>query len=155
MLAVGAAALAATIGVTGAVAASASTMTEHFSIVSTSATSNVRSVIATGAFTAGGTDISGNTVDKMQFPGGNLTVTHKGPVKVTTNPKTCLVTETGTGTYSVSGGTGIYRGISGSGTFKLSVMLVEGRSSGGKCSMNVKPAAFQFMVDASGPVSLP
>jgi hypothetical protein len=154
MLAVGAAALAATIGVTGAAAASASTMTEHFSIVSTSATSNVESIIATGAFTAGGTDVSGNKIDTVKFPTGTFRITHMGSQKGSLNPKTCLESIMGKGTYDLSRGTGAYNGISGSGTYKLSIEIVAGRANG-KCSMSVKPAAYQFMVEASGPVSMP
>ncbi len=154
ILAVAAAAAAATMGITGVAAASGTTQTEHFSIVSTSFSSSAESIIATGAFTAGGTDISGNKVDTATFPRGTIKIAHTGTQKGSFNPKTCLDSVTGTGTYSLSAGTGAYKGIHGSGTYKLSVRIVANRVAG-KCSMKVKPQAFQLIISASGPVSLP
>ena len=139
ILAIAAAAMALTVGLTGAALAATSSGTEHFSLASTSFSSNSESIIATGAFTAGGTDLSGNKVDKVKFPGGTFKIAHKGPSKGSLNPKTCLETITGTGKYTLSGGTGAYKGISGSGTYKLSIELVANRASNGKCSMNVAP----------------
>ena len=120
----------------------------------TSFSSSAESIIATGAFTAGGTDISGNKVDTATFPRGTIKIAHTGTQKGSFNPKTCLDSVTGTGTYSLSAGTGAYKGIHGSGTYKLSVRIVANRVAG-KCSMKVKPQAFQLIISASGPVSLP
>jgi len=154
ILAVAGAAAAATLGITGVAAASGTAQTEHFSIVSTSFSSNAESIIATGAFTAGGTDISGNKVDAVKFPAGSFKIAHMGTEKGSFNPKTCLDSITGTGKYSLSAGTGAYKGIRGSGTYRLSVRIVANKVAG-KCSMRVKPQASQLMITASGPVSLP
>ncbi len=152
LLAVTAAAAVATLGITGVAAASGTSKTEHFSIVSTSVTSNAESIIATGAFTAGGTDHSGK-VDRVQFPTGTFKIAHKGTQKANFNAKTCLVTITGTGTYVLSAGTGAYKGISGSGNYKFAARGVAARSSTGKCTN--KEIAYQQVILASGPVSLP
>jgi hypothetical protein len=114
--------------------ATATSGTENFQIVSTSATSSTSSVIATGVFTVGGVDHSGNKVDRLVFPTGSFKVAHKGPEKQNLNKKTCLFTITGTGTFKISGGTGAYKTLSGSGTYKLSILAILARA-GGKCSM--------------------
>jgi hypothetical protein len=127
--------------------------TENIQIVSTSATATTASVIATGVFTAGGVDHTGNTADTLVFPTGSFKVAHKGPTKQTFNKKTCLITITGTGTFKVSGGTGAYSKISGSGTYKLSILAIAA-TSGGKCSQTKPPVSFQQIVNATGKVSL-
>ncbi len=129
--------------------------TEHFQIMTTSGTASNQSIIATGLFTAGGVDHSGGKVDKVVFPGGTFKIAHspgKGPQ--TFNPKTCLLTINQHGTYTVGHGTGKYKGISGHGKYKLSILGVEAKS-GGKCAQSKPPVAFQLIIKASGPVSLP
>ena len=129
--------------------------TEHFQIMSTSASSSRQSFIGTGLFTAGGVDHTGNRVDKIVVPGGTFKVAHspgKGPQSF--NPKTCLLTVNQHGTYVLGHGTGKFKGISGHGKYRVSIMAV-GPKSGGKCSQSKPPVAFQLIINASGPVSLP
>ena len=136
-------------------AAPAASGTEHIQIMSTSATSSNQSIIASGRFTAGGVDHSGSKVDTVAFPGGTFKVAHspgKGPQ--TFNSKTCLFTTHQHGTYTLGHGTGKFKGISGHGKYVVSVMGV-GAKSGGKCSQSKPPVAFQLIIKASGPVSLP
>ena len=131
--------------------------TEHFQLMTTSATGGQLSVIAHGVFTAAGVDHEGTgNIDTVVFPNGSFKLTHKqtgGSQHI--NPSTCLVTINGTATYTLSSGTGAYQGISGSGNAKLSILGVAGRNSLGKCSMRVKPKGFQQLITASGPASLP
>ena len=116
----------------------------------------VDSVIATGAVRAGGRDISGNKIDAMKFPTGTFRIAHMGHPEGQPHPeRPAWSALRAGGTYTLSQGTGAHKGISGSGRYKLSIELVARRASNGKCSMNVKPTSFQFMVDAMGPVSLP
>jgi hypothetical protein len=103
--------------------------------------------------TAGGVDHSGSKVDTLVFPKGSFKVAHTGPAKQTFNPKTCLLTVTGSGTYKISGGTGAYATITGSGTYTLSILAIFPKS-GGKCSTTMPPTTFQQIIKASGPVSL-
>jgi hypothetical protein len=141
-------------GLAAASATPAASGTEHIQILSASATSSNESIIATGVFTAGGVDHSGNKVDKIVFPGGTFTVAHspgKGPQ--TSNSKTCLFTANQHGTYTIGHGTGKFKGISGHGKYQVSVTGV-GAKSGGKCSQSKPPVAFQLIIKASGPVSL-
>ena len=129
--------------------------TENFQIVSTSATSSTASVIATGVFTAGGVDHMGNKADTFVFPNGHLQGRAQGPhARKHVNQKTCLITIIGHGTFKVSGGTGAYSKISGSGTYKLNILAI-GATSGGKCSHEQAAGlAFQQIINATGKVSL-
>lgn len=136
----------------GATSASVSG-TENFQIMTTSATSSTASVIASGVFTAGGVDHQGNKADTFVFSNGSFKVAHKGPSTSHVNPKTCLLTIVGHGTFKISGGTGAYAKISGSGTYKLNIIAVASKVAG-KCSMRKAPQAFQQVVRASGSVSL-
>jgi hypothetical protein len=160
--AIGAISVAAMLSGAGLAAASASpasTPTLHFQQMSTSATSSKSSFIATGAFTAGGVNVGGNGnngTGTVIFPGGTFKITHRTVhSKATVNAKTCLFTLHATGTYKIHGGTGKYAGISGHGNFVASILVVSARNSKGKCAQAKVPAAFQQIIKASGPVSLP
>jgi hypothetical protein len=153
----GAAVTAGAIAVSGVAVAAAHTNasgTEQFQLMTTSATSSTPSIIAHGVFTAAGVDHEGaKNVDTFVFPGGSFKVTHSNGGAPVVNQKTCLVTLNQQGTYKLSGGTGQYAGISGSGKFQLSILGIAA-SSGGKCVMNKPPVAFQQIIKASGSVKL-
>ena len=156
--AIGTLSVAAAITGTGLAAASASPATsgtERFQVVTTSATTNKLSVIATGAFTAGGTDIEGRTTATERFPGGSFKIRHhKTGGTRGFNPRTCLLTVSQHGTYTIGHGTGKFAGISGHGKYQIRILAV-GARSGGKCTQKKPPVAFQLIIRASGPVSLP
>jgi hypothetical protein len=156
--ALAAAAAATVVGGAGLAAASthaAVSGTENLQLMSTSATSPTSSVIASGVFTAPGVDHAGNKVDTVVFPGGSFKIAHsKGTGTQHFDPKTCLLTLSRHGTYTLLSGTGKYAGISGSGKYQLSILAI-GASSGGKCTQSKPPVAFHQVINASGPVSLP
>jgi hypothetical protein len=132
----------------------ATSNTEHFREMTTSATSSKSSLIATGVFTAGGIDNQGVTPETFTFPNGTIQIKHHAVhTKQTLNSKTCLFTVSQSGTYKLIGGTGTYTGISGHGTYALSILAVLARSKG-KCSMSKLPAAYQQTINAHGPVTL-
>jgi hypothetical protein len=156
------AAAAASIAAAGITAAGAAPRTgpsvsgtEHFQLMSTSATSKQSSIVATGVFTAGGTSTStSTTTSTVTFPTGTFVITHsKGTGTQSFNPKTCLLKANLKGTYKLGSGTGAYAHISGSGTYQLSILAV-GAKSGGTCSKTLPPPTFQQVIRASGPVSL-
>ena len=155
--AAGVLAAAGAITVSGVAAAAAHTNasgTEQFQLMSTSATSSTSSIIARGVFTAGGVDHAGSKVDTAVFSNGSFKIAHsKGTGSQSFNPKTCLMTIKQHGTYTLSGGTGKYAGISGSGTYQVSILAI-GARSGGTCSKTKPPVAFQQIIKASGPVKL-
>ncbi len=111
---------------------------EHFRIISVAASSRRQSVLATGAFTAGGYQIPGQVValratDKMVFPNGTFLVTRRITRQVLPLPtSSCQIAETIRGTLSIGSGTGSYRGISGTGAFLLQISGVI-RKSRGQC----------------------
>ena len=132
----------------------ATSNTEHFRGMTTSATSSKTSLIATGVFTAGGIDNLGVIPETFKFSNGTIKITHHAVhTKQTLNSKTCLFRVSQSGTYKLIGGTGKYTGISGHGSFVLSVLAVLA-SSKGSCSKKLLPAAFQQIITAQGPVKL-
>lgn len=157
--AAGAVVAAAALAVTGFTAASASSAgvsgTEYVQLMSTSATSTTESVIVHGVFTDYGVDYSGNTVDTIVLQKGSFKVAHsQGTGPQYFNPRTCLNVIDQHGTYKIFHGTGKYAGIRGSGRYHLSLLFIAARVSG-KCSQTAPPVAFQEIITASGPVSLP
>jgi len=161
--AAGSFATAGIIATTGTMAAAAAPLpagsavrgAETFQIMTTSA-SGPASVIASGVFTAAGTDQENQKAgtSKFTFPGGTVSVKHSpGTGKQTVNPKTCLVTINLHGTYKYTGGTGAYSGITGGGTYKLSILGLAARS-GGKCDPNKAPLAIHQVINATGTARL-
>ncbi len=155
----GAVVAAGAIAVSGVAAATAASHpsasgTESFQIMNTSATSSTASFIGQGVFTAGGVDHQSGSTDTIVLPGGSLMIKHsKGTGPQSFDPKTCLLTVNQHGTYTLTGGTGKYAGISGNGTYKISILAV-GARSGGVCSKTLPPSTFQLVIRASGPVTL-
>jgi hypothetical protein len=138
--------------------ASATTGTESFSLIDATTPKNPGfSVIATGAFVAGGTAIiPSNGVLKLRFPDGTITLhTGKKP-KVTTMHQTataCIETQTNTGGhFTIAGGTGAYRGITGSGRATLHSTFIE-QVVHGQCASAF--SAVQAIITANGSISLP
>lgn len=155
---VAAAAAAAVSGAGMALASTGSTGSsgaESFQLMSTSGTGSTSSVIARGVFTGAAVDHQqAHNMDTFVFKNGTVRVHHtNGKGRQSFNPKTCLMTISLHGTYKLSGGTGAYAGISGSGKYQLSILGV-GARSGGKCSRTKPPVAFQQIIKASGPVKL-
>jgi hypothetical protein len=132
------------------------TGTEHFQMMTTSATSATAHVIASGVFTAPGADhenVSRNTA-RFVFPDGTIKLRHSpGTGQQSFNPRTCLLTIREHGTYRLTGGTGKYAGITGRGHYRLSILGIGARSHG-KCSNSKPPAAFQQVIRATGTVRL-
>jgi hypothetical protein len=132
------------------------TGTEHFQMMTTSGTASSFPVIAYGVFTTPGVDHeSGGPGATFVFPGGTVKVKHtNGTGPQSFNPKTCLLQVTLRGTYTITGGTGKYKGISGHGTFTAQILGI-GAKSKGSCSQTLPPVAWQQEIQASGPVRLP
>ena len=127
--------------------------TEHFQLVSTSYASNTGQVIAYGAFVGVAVDHMGNAADTFVFKDGSFKVTHKNGRggSQNFNSRTCLETVLQPGTFTISGGKGKYAGITGHGTFRLTILSVGARGSSG-CSRTKPPVATQIIIEASGPV---
>jgi hypothetical protein len=161
--AVGAVATAGIVATTGVLAAAAAphparaaaSGTETFQIMTTSATGSA-SVITSGVFTAAGTDQENQKAGTSLFTFSNGTVSLKhspGKGSQSVNPKTCLATLNFHGTYTFTGGTGAYSGITGGGTYKLSILAIAAKVAG-KCNLNKPPLAWHQVVNATGTASL-
>ena len=129
---------------------------EHVQIMTTSGTASTASTIVWGPVTAAGVDHMGNTVDTIVFPGGTWKIRHSnGTGPQSFNPKTCLFLVNQHGTYRILSGTGKYKGISGHGTYQLSIVFLGAKTKKGACSQTAPPVAFHQVINASGPVKLP
>lgn len=138
--------------------ATAQTQTERFSLIDTSvsAAEPVFSVIATGAFADGGTaEKEGKGTLVLKLSAGTVTLRTDDHVTSTNKSETattCLQTQAKRGSYTLVGGTGAYKGITGSGHATDDNTFVEALVHG-DCSNSF--AAVQGVIIASGPVSLP
>jgi hypothetical protein len=76
-------------------------------------------VTASGPISGTGKDVVVNdTTDKFVFSKGNVTVVHTpGSNHESFNPQSCTGTFTERGTFQITGGTGKYKGATGSGTY--------------------------------------
>ena len=148
---------AAGAAMTGIALGSGASGTEHFSFMSTSTMNETEySAIATGPITAGGTAELTGGKGKIVFPTGTISLTSKviGAPTESGSKQKCLSIFGEKGTYTLTGGTGAYKGISGSGRFSLKSTGV-GMIKHGKCdiSSSSKPVASQSVITASGPVT--
>ena len=166
ILSAAAAAIAATAGVTaaGLTAASAAPTarhattpatsgTEYIQVMSASVTPGPASAIARGVFTAAGqTRLSDARVSTIAFPGGTIVLSHR-PAQGSSKfyPASCLSVISQSGSYRIARGTGRYAGISGHGTYQLSLEMVGARVHG-QCSSARPPLAQQELLRLSGPV---
>jgi hypothetical protein len=142
------------VGVATASASAGGTQTEHLRIMNTKAAAARLSVIATGAFTAGGYVIPAAVTDTVVFPGGTFKlrhVTHSGTASF--NSSTCLLTETLRGSFTIGRGTGKYAGIQGSGKFLTSIVAVTAKDHAGRCTHVQAPATYQEITTANGTVN--
>jgi hypothetical protein len=139
---------------------------EHFQIMSTATNNSPNSpLIAWGVFTGAGVDreISSNAagtkgVDTFIFANGKFTVKHTAKTqKQSFNTKTCFYAFSQTGVFTLSGGTGKYKGISGSGKFALSVVGIGPKLKSGACNpnQNARSIANQQEIVGNASVRLP
>lgn len=134
----------------------ASSGTEHFSLMTTQPSASKYVMIASGLFTAGGTDVSGNTVDSVALTGGTFKINHNFPpqhLKQQLNQKTCLEEFSLTSKFTLEDGTGKYKGISGTGSARISGLAIA-RRTGGKCNANATPSVSEQTIIATAHVKL-
>ncbi len=148
-------------------ASASSSGTQSFVLTTRSTAPNpVYQAVASGVFSATGTmqatSTASNAPLKATFPKGTfmLNEVSAGHQSGTINPSTCAAVYTETGLkYTISNGTGSYKGITGSGTANLKFTGTLPKLSNGKCneSTTATPVAGTALsvVHASGPVTLP
>ena len=136
--------------------ASANSGTEHFYLMTTQPSAAKYEIITTGVFTASGTDISGSKSDTVKLAKGSFKVNHSGPfhvIKQQVNPQTCFAVFEARAGISLSGGTGAYKGISGSGSALITDIAI-GPKSKGKCNLNANPVANEETITATAHVKV-
>lgn len=162
LAAMAAVAATGTISAAGVTAASASPAslqaasgTEYVQIMSASTAPGPASAIARGVFDAAGQARLGDArVGTITFPGGTIVLSHHaGHGSAQFDPKGCLSVISQSGTYQIVRGTGRYAGISGHGTYQLSLEIVAARVHGA-CSSAKPPVAQQELLRLSGPVRM-
>jgi hypothetical protein len=150
-----AAASALVLAIIGLTAANAAADTrppaiEHFEAMSTNPVSAIATLIARGPLTIGGT-VNLET-GRAALRGGKLTLAHHQLHGSSTfNKQTCLATETSSGTYRITGGTGSYRDVRGHGDYRLTAYAIVAKAHG-KCGTNAAPYAQEILLTASGPI---
>ena len=147
----------ATLALAGAASGSGTSSIEHFTFMTTSVAADHFTVIATGAFTDGGTAAPLSGHDTITFPDGSVTLVGVGKSKpvMTSDTKTCYETLTQAGKYKIGAATGKYKGLTGSGTFMLRIREI-GPIVNGKCDTSTsKRVASEGMLVGRGPVTLP
>jgi len=130
--------------------------TEHLSLMSTQPSASKYVIIASGVFTAGGTDVSGNAIDVAKVTGGKFKINHGTNIHVISmklNPKTCLEQFAATAKFTLEGGTGAYKKLSGSGKALLTGIGIAPRSHG-KCNPNANPVVAEQTITATAHVKL-
>jgi hypothetical protein len=129
---------------------------EHFTLMASLTKTGEASIIATGLFTDGGTiDIGkpGRSADMKLGRGTIRLVSNNGGGFTKVNTATCLMTQTGSGSYKLSHGTGKYAGINGSGHFSTTIRSVSRHKRDGSCALN-RVLAYQAVVTLTGTATL-
>jgi hypothetical protein len=153
--AIGAAAASAAIVAATAVPATAATShhagREYFLIT---VADQHETVVAHGAFVGAGKDVEHDQSDTLHLGGGTLEIYHpdrQSTFSFTVNPKTCFLSFTITGKYTLGAGTGKYAGITGHGNYVVKEQGIARRTKAGACNVNVEPAHIAGYIKASGP----
>jgi hypothetical protein len=128
---------------------------ETFRII-TVQTSGRHSVLATGDWVSGGylaagRLIGGYATDRIVFPRGSFRFREHVTSQWLPLPTTsCMIRETIRGNYTIYGGRGVWRHLTGSGRYVTRMTGVLHRSKAGKCGGSM--SAYQSITSASGPV---
>ncbi len=124
---------------------------EHFTL--TRVDNRPGAILARGAFFASGIDYQKGNTDLAVFAHGAFSIHHpNGGVSVKLNPKTCLLTVSLSGGYTINNGYGRFLGIHGYGIYRGDVTGVVPRQRNGSCS-NRPPFSTVTRITAVGPVT--
>ena len=127
------------------------TTIEHFRFISTVAPAKYQSLLATGAFVAGGEMVVGAAYDKVHFYHGSFRLyTHVTFRSAPQPPSRCMFRESERGSYTIRDGTGRYRKLAGSGKFTVQITGVLANTGKNACGHMV---AFQQITYGSGRVN--
>ena len=131
--------------------------TEHFYLMTTQPSASKYSIIASGVFTTGGLDIAGGATDTARVKGGTFKIHHGGAfhiIKQSVNPKTCLAQFEATASFTLGGGTGAYKKLTGSGKAVISELAIAPRGRNGACNLNGNPVINEETITGTARVRL-
>jgi hypothetical protein len=134
------------------------TGTQHFSLMTTEPSAARYVVITTGKLgTYGGVDIAGAKADLVDLGVGTFRVHHGAAVTLheTLNPLTCLATFTGKSAITIGQGTGLFKGISGSGSATINALAIFGKNKAHRCATGKNPTHLEQTISANATVTLP
>lgn len=156
--------VAACAALAAAAAGSATPANEHITLSSTTikgVDSAMRAVAtgrihATGSFSGRDTRKSGRDLITLRFRNGTITLNgNEQSTKMTPNLRSCTAQGVGRGTYTITGGTGAYRHISGSGTYTRHTSIIGARSSTGAClARGATPKLITYRATLIGTIAL-
>ena len=146
----GAAMTVAVMGVAATPAAAATTGSQSFTILSNN---DHGPVLATGPISGHGRLQSlSDTQDRILFPGGSVLLTHATTSNNDSfNEQTCTVLIDESGTYRLTGESGVYAGATGTGTFHAFGLVSATKTASG-CSDHARALV---MVRATGTTTTP
>lgn len=134
---------------TATAASAAKALPQHITLFSASVRGKNAPIVVQAAGPISGlgteTQTEKNTADgqinyaTLHFATG--TVRFIAPEKFAWKPdfRSCSATAAGGGTFTITGGTGAYRGVSGKGTFTSNGVMIGARDSHGKCLPKAQP----------------
>ena len=125
---------------------------EHITIIETSFSGGP--VFLRGLVDDAGVDNESpdGTTSRFVLSGGTITAAHESSENggdFVPNPVTCVARLTDAGSFTVTGGTGEYSDVSGSGTYTGKGTLVFPRTSAG-CDFNADPILTTIVINATG-----
>jgi hypothetical protein len=117
---------------------------------------------ASGGFADKGSINLNSRSSDISLSGGVVDVTHTTPLpKIRIHPRACNATLTEYGSYTITGGTGAYLGLTGSGKYAIKFVFDLPRTKRGKCETTAinnpkfHPTKGTASFTASGPVIIP
>jgi len=148
------------LGVLAAPATANTVATQRFTLILVGPTSGT--VIATGPITGIGTstETEGQSADTFTFTfsQGVVNVDLIGTFELNFNPRACIAKPTESGTFTITGGSGTYKGVTGGGTFSGRGTFVGARDAQGQCpgpDSGTPPAFSIFILRAVGTANVP
>jgi hypothetical protein len=123
-------------------------------------------VVAVGPFNGAGEyrllnqqanpDGTSTDTDEFDLPDGKVFFTDTYTVVLRPAGESCTWLIQIEGTYTVTGGTGAFTGVTGGGTFTASGVFVAARDEAGNClQLDVPPVSFSEVVTGTGTTTLP
>jgi hypothetical protein len=149
---------AMTFGMISAPASARTATNQRFVLVFTGRDGSPGQVAAVGPVTGIGSETetdgpSGDTLATLTFAVGQVHVDIAGHRRVSFDPRTCIARPTESGTFTLTGGSGPYAGVTGGGTFSAEGVSIGRRGAQGQCEgpgSGVAPLMSVFVAQLAG-----